>query len=254
MYLERIHGKRLGLGGVRAISTLFSLMLIAMAMIPSAAAQSPVISKVSKISTQQFQTITITGSGFGTHKAYTGNSDYISLLDKTKSWQAGYKGCLLGFCTTDTVTLIVHKWTDTKIVLGGFSGAWGTDDYTLNKGDSEQIAVFNPQTSAGPGTATVTISGETTTTTLTSAPNPSEVDESVVFTATVDSGAGAPPDGETVTFMQGKTKLATEKLSDGKATFTTSKLVKGTHTITAEYPGDSDFDSSTSKAVKQEVE
>src|SRR5579872_2395055 len=206
------------------------LMVILVAAYP-AMAQSPQIKSVSMISAQQFQTITITGSGFGTQNAYTGDSDFISLLDTTAGWQAGYEGCLLGFCTTDTVTLIVHLWTDNKIVLGGFSGAYGTDGFTVNLGDNEQISVFNPQTSAGPATANITVGASPTTTKLTSTPNPSSVGEVVQFTATVSSSAGPPPDGETVTFMQGSGTVGKGKLSGGSAVFKTSKLAKGTHPI-----------------------
>jgi uncharacterized repeat protein (TIGR03803 family) len=45
-----------------------------------------------------------------------------------------------------------------------------------------------------------------TTTTLTSSPNPSTYGEAVTFTAVV---APAPPDGESVSFMKGKTVLGT---------------------------------------------
>src|SRR5580658_10391689 len=86
----------------------------------AAVAQSPTITSVSKITTEQFQTIVIKGSGFGTQSPYTGDSDYISLLDQTKKpqWQAGY------LPYNDTVTLIVMQWEDSRITLGGFSGDW----------------------------------------------------------------------------------------------------------------------------------
>jgi hypothetical protein len=215
-----------------------------------AVAQTPTITKVSKISTQQYQTIVITGSGFGTHKAYTGDSDFISLEDQTASpdWQAGYEPY------NDTVALIVNEWQDTKIVLGGFSGAWGTYNYTLAVGDSEQVEVWNPQTGNGPATVTVTIVAEPTTTTLTSSPNPSSDGEAVTFTADVTSKAGPPPDGETVSFVVGKTPVATKPLSDGSAIFTTSKLKVGTTPVTAVYAGDSNFADSKSKPVKQVVQ
>jgi hypothetical protein len=38
---------------------------------------------VSPIVSQQFQTITITGNGFGTLQAYNGNSSYIRITDLT---------------------------------------------------------------------------------------------------------------------------------------------------------------------------
>jgi len=100
--------------------------------------------------------------------------------------------------------------------------------------------------------------GETTTTTLTSTPNPSTSGETVIFTATVTSGSGAPPNGETISFMKGKTLLGTGMLSSGKASFTTSTLKVGTTPVTAVYGGDFegqlDFNPSKSKPVKQVVQ
>jgi hypothetical protein len=76
----------------------------------------------------------------------------------------------------------------------------------------------------------------------------------VNFTAVVTSSLGAPPDGEVVTFMKGKTVLGTGTLSGGSATFATSALKVGTTSVKAVYGGDSTFDGSTSKAVKQVVD
>src|SRR5208337_2343958 len=87
-----------------------------------------------------------------------------------------------------------------------------------------------------------------TTTTLTSAPNPSTYGQAVTFTAVVTSALGAPPNGETVTFMQGKNVLGTGALSGGSASFTTSMLARGTDTVKAVYAGDSNFAGSTSTA------
>lgn len=93
-----------------------------------------------------------------------------------------------------------------------------------------------------------------TTTTLTSSPNPSTKEESVIFTAIVASAVGPPPNGETVSFMKGKTVLGTGMLSDGSASFTTSSLPGGTNSIIAVYAGDANFAASTAKAVKQVVD
>ncbi|MGA7686071.1 MAG: Ig-like domain-containing protein [Terriglobales bacterium] len=215
-------------------------------------AGSPTIKSVSLITAQQYQTITIKGSGFGTHAPYTGDSYFISFFDlKTgePSWQAGYSGY------NDTITLIVNSWTNTKIVLGGFSGAWDQAgyDYTLGVGDSVEVQVWNPQTSEGPSNFYSAVSTEPTTTAIASSPNPSNLDQAVTFTATVTSSAGSPPDGETVSFNQGKTVLGTGTLSGGSASFTTSTLKKGNHSVTADYNGDSNFAGSKSKPVKQVV-
>jgi len=93
-------------------------------------------------------------------------------------------------------------------------------------------------------------SAAATTTTLASSPNPSTSGEAVIFTAAV---APAPPDGETVTFMDGSTELGTGALSGGSASFTTSALAVGTSKITAVYGSDFDFGGSTSNTVKQVV-
>jgi hypothetical protein len=92
-----------------------------------------------------------------------------------------------------------------------------------------------------------------TTTTLTSSPNPSTYGDPVTFTAVITSAAGAPPDGETISFMKGKTILGTATLTTGTAAFTTSTLKVGTTSVTATYPGDSNFAPSKSKPLKQVV-
>jgi hypothetical protein len=92
-----------------------------------------------------------------------------------------------------------------------------------------------------------------TTTTLSSSLNPSTYGQPVIFSASVTSGLGAPPDGETVTFKKGTTVWGTGALSGGSTSFTTSTLPAGTDTIKAMYSGDSKFGPSTSKAVKQVV-
>jgi hypothetical protein len=63
----------------------------------------------------------------------------------------------------------------------------------------------------------------------------------VTFIAVVTSTIGAPPDEETVTFMDGTTILGTGALSSGSASFTTSALPIGTDPITAVYGGDLRF-------------
>jgi hypothetical protein len=91
------------------------------------------------------------------------------------------------------------------------------------------------------------------TITLSSSQNPSTHGQTVTFTAALTSTIGAPPDGETVTFMKPATVLGTGVLSGGSAGFTTSTLKVGTYSIKAVYRGDATFTGSTSKAVKQVV-
>jgi hypothetical protein len=91
---------------------------------------------------------------------------------------------------------------------------------------------------------------------LTSAPNPSEAGLPVTFTATLyPQSLITPfrPSGD-VTFVDGATVLGTVNTGSGNvATFTTSALAAGTHTITAVYGGNSDFTPGTSQAFTQTV-
>ena len=79
-----------------------------------------------------------------------------------------------------------------------------------------------------------------TSTTLTSSKNPSKVGQAVTFTATVTSQFGGKVNG-TVTFYDGATALKKMFVSGGAASYTTSTLSSGAHTITATYNGSSNF-------------
>jgi Bacterial Ig-like domain (group 3)/NHL repeat len=86
---------------------------------------------------------------------------------------------------------------------------------------------------------------------LASSANPSTYGQSVTFTATV-TGSGVTPTG-TVSFNDGSTTLKSATLASGTATFTTSALTAGGHSITGVYSGDSVFASSPSSALAQTV-
>ena len=77
----------------------------------------------------------------------------------------------------------------------------------------------------------------------------------MTFTATVGTiapGIGTPTG--TVTFYDGTTALGRGLLgSDGTATFATSTLDLGPHSITAAYQGDANFMASTSTSVNHRV-
>lgn len=92
---------------------------------------------------------------------------------------------------------------------------------------------------------TFNISKAATRTTLTSSANPSGVGQSVTFTATVTSTAGVPSNG--VQFkVDGINQGAPVALNaSGVATFNTGSLTPGTHTVTADYSGDSNFAASS---------
>jgi hypothetical protein len=78
---------------------------------------------------------------------------------------------------------------------------------------------------------------KTTTATITSSINPSTVGQSVTFTATVAPAATT----GTVSFFDGSSMLGSGTLSGGNATFSTSSLGTGNHSINATYAGDSNY-------------
>ena len=97
---------------------------------------------MSPIASQQTQSITVTGSSFGSQTAYTGDSNYIELVDNSGTpWAAGHTG--------DGVTLAVSSWTNTQIVLAGLSGSYGTG-HCIRPGDHLSVSVWDAQTGAGP--------------------------------------------------------------------------------------------------------
>lgn len=92
----------------------------------------------------------------------------------------------------------------------------------------------------------------TSFTTLVSSANPSAFGQAVTFTATVTPLLIGTPTGA-VTFKNGPETLGTVTLSDGVATYTTTKLAVGTEPITAVYNGSGSFLASTSSPLSQVV-
>jgi hypothetical protein len=75
-----------------------------------------------------------------------------------------------------------------------------------------------------------------TSTTLSSDKNPAYINGYVTFTATV---TGTSPTGA-IHFMNGTTEIETKNIDhSGRAAVTTSQLSMGTHSIVAQYVGDS---------------
>jgi hypothetical protein len=98
----------------------------------------------------------------------------------------------------------------------------------------------------------VTLEGSTTT--LTAAPNPAGTGQPVTLTAAVTlSGPGTP--AGTIAFYDGPAQLNQTILDPtGHATYTTSALALGTHSLTAVYLGTAAYGGSTSPVVLEIIE
>lgn len=99
--------------------------------------------------------------------------------------------------------------------------------------------------------AVILTAGTSTTTALTSTPNPSSAGNSVTFTATITSATT--PIGGSVIFTEAGQMLGSAIVQQGTATWTTTALTQGTHTIRAEYEGDATHARSVSSSVQQVV-
>ncbi len=140
----------------------------------------------------------------------------------------------------------------TPVTLSGGVATLTTS--ALTPGNHSITAVYSGDTNNAGSTSPVltqTVNQAATTTALSSSLNPSQVGQAVTFTATVTSGGGTPTG--TVTFYDGAVVLGTGTLSGGVATFTTSALTLGSHSITAVYGGSTSFTGSTSPALIQAV-
>jgi hypothetical protein len=116
-------------------------------------------------------------------------------------------------------------------------------------GNHRITATYSGDGTFSPGTAILVqkVHARASATTVNSSPNPSSGGQPVTFTATV---ASVPPGSIVptgmVTFLEGAAVLAQVPLnSSSTASFTTSNLFAGDHTITASYYSDTTFASSS---------
>jgi hypothetical protein len=107
----------------------------------------PVVSSVSPILPEANQTIVILGRGLGRYTSFDNlDTPFLAIRNNTAHWAAGR----IIPENQDEVTLNVARWTDSQIVVTGLAGAYGRNNWVLNPSDQIEIAVWNPQTGAGP--------------------------------------------------------------------------------------------------------
>jgi hypothetical protein len=121
---------------------------------------SPTITSVafSSLGTPVDLRILVKGSGFGVapHSLpFIGDLDTFSFWDgrshcgASTAFSAG--GDYFGVVPADTVTLRYESWTDTKIVVSGFRGSYGTGCSKLETGDPVAVSVWNTADTAVTG-------------------------------------------------------------------------------------------------------
>jgi len=126
----------------------------------------------------------------------------------------------------------------THSILAGYSG-----DSTF--AGSESVPLFQTVQSAGQAATSVVLASSNLNATA---------GTTVTFTATVSSSTSGTPTG-TVNFFDNSTLIGSAPLpSNGIASFTTSSLLVGTHSIAASYQGDANYAGSESSAVSEVIE
>jgi len=174
---------------------------------------------------------------------YTQAVTFTTTVTSTAGKPSGTVTFMNGTSTLGTGTLNgsgVATFTTSELPVGTYSitASYGgaTDFSTSNSAALSQL-----------------IETDASTTTIGTSLSKSAYGQAVTFTATVTSPAGRPTG--TVTFTSGTTILGTGTLNgSGMATFTTSELAVGTHSITAVYAGATDFSTSKSAAISQVVD
>jgi hypothetical protein len=134
--------------------------------------------------------------------------------------------------------------------LGAVGPAIATGDYNHDGKPDLAVAGANSVTILRNIAANFRFS---TTTSLSSSLNPAVVGQAATFTATVTPTVVAGAESGEVTFYDGATSLGTVPITNGQASFTTSSLSVGTHSIFASYAGDSSYLPSKSSALLETI-
>ena len=212
---------------------------------------SPVVTQVVKaLATTSSLTSSANPSNSGSSVTFT---DTVSASSGTPAGSVTFYSCTTNTCGT-TSALGTGSLSSGKATLA---------TSTLPVGTTYVEAVYGGSGSYTGSTSNVVTQvvkavSIATSTALTASPNPSNIGQSVSFTATVSSGSGTP--AGSVTFYScttnacgAKTSLGTGTLSSGKATLATSSLPVGTTYVEAVYGGSGSFAGSTSNVVAQVV-
>ena len=196
-------------------------------------------------------TITASYGGDPTYNPATGTTTQtVSQVSTTMALTSSVNPSNVGQAVTFTATLTAADATGTVTFKNG-STVIGTGTVankvaavttsTLPAGSDTITATYTGDTNYNTATASMvqTVNKATPTVTVTTS-GPSNFGSSVTITATITTGAtGA------ITFTSGGLTLGSGTISGGKVTITTTVLPVGTDTITASYPGDTNYNPAT---------
>ena len=210
-------------------------------------------------------TVSLTYPGDGNYAASstaTTVAVIVGLTLPTINWipSAGaitYGTTLSGILNASAVsgsTTVAGSFAYTATLLGG-SPIAVTSATVLGAGSYTLTATFTPTDTSTyasvSASVALAVAKATPAVALISSADPLMAESSITFTATVSSAAGIP--SGSVSFYDGTTLLGSGTLVLGVATYVTSSLAVGPHSITAAYGGDGNFSILTSPALTEMV-
>jgi hypothetical protein len=220
--------------------------------------------------TISINTVTITGAGPVTVRAsQSGNDDYNAAPDVDQSFTVNKAGQTITFGP-----LTGKTYGDPPFDVSATASSGLAVSFSILSGPATISINTVTITGAGPVTVRASQLGDTnydaapnvdqpftvnkanTTTAIASSNNPSLFGVPLTFTATVTA---TPPGGSIptglVNFKDNSTPIVPAvTLVNGQATWTTSSLALGSHTIGANYAGDSNYKSSSATSVTVQID
>jgi hypothetical protein len=223
-------------------------------------------SVVSGPATVSGSTVTLTGAGTvvlqasqaasGSYSAATQNATFaVAVESQTIAFAAPASPVNFGAAP---VSLSASASSGLAVTFSVLSGPGLVSGSTLTITGAGSVVVAADQagntnyTAAAEVTRAITVSKIAPSVGLTASPNPVLAQNDVTLTATVASPAGTPTGS--VVFSDSGTPLGTANLNGGIATLTVSTLASGSHSITAVYAGDGNFNSVASAGVSETVQ
>jgi hypothetical protein len=217
--------------------------------------------------------VTAEYSGDAEHSASTSNAVSVTVLPDATTTSIASTANSVPYGQTITFTATVQgqhampsgqvRFLDGANILGtGTLTSDGTTTLsisTLSTGTHTITAVYGATLNSASSTSAALIeviqpAQVTTATTVTSNTNPATSGQTITFTASVTKTPQSPQPTGVVTFLDNGAALGTQTLDNtGSATFSTSVLDIGSHSITASYAGDTATKGSVSAAIAEVV-
>ncbi|MBL8299593.1 MAG: Ig-like domain repeat protein [Rhodanobacteraceae bacterium] len=155
-----------------------------------------------------------------------------------------------------SVNFVIDGGTPQPATLDGNARATFTTS-NLAAGTHTVVANYAGDANAAASSGTLapvqTVDPAITSSALVSSANPSSFGQSVTFTASVSTSAPNTPVGTVEFVVDGGSAVPVTLDAAGQATFTTSALSVGTHSVSANYPGSSNYGASSSSLTPQQT-